>query len=74
MIASVQNPGIDALTGAGGTVICETGVTSANCTFVGASITGPVAPPPPPLPEPTTALLLIAGIAGLGYVGRRPRS
>jgi len=56
VIASLQNTGIDALTTAGG------GTT--NGTFVGASITGPV-------PEPTTALLVIAGLAGLGYAGRR---
>ena len=36
---------------------------SAN--FVGASVTGPV------VPEPTTAFLLLAGLAGLGYAGRR---
>ncbi|MEE2662582.1 MAG: PEP-CTERM sorting domain-containing protein [Myxococcota bacterium] len=57
VIASLQNPGIDAITIAGG------GTT--NGTFVGASVTGPV------VPEPTTALLVIAGLAGLGYAGRR---
>jgi hypothetical protein len=35
-----------------------------GCSYVGADITGPV-------PEPTTAILLNAGIAGLGYAGRR---
>jgi hypothetical protein len=33
--------------------------------FFGASVTGPV------VPEPTTALLVVAGLAGLGYAGRR---
>ena len=40
-----------------------TGPSGAN--FVGASLTGPA------VPEPTTALLVIAGLAGLGYAGRR---
>ena len=62
VIASVQNPGIDSLS-LGNTVYCQS-TNPTGCDFVGARVT----------PEPTTALLLIAGIAGLGYVGRRPRS
>ena len=62
VIASVQNPGIDSLS-LGTTVYCQA-TNPTGCDFVGARVT----------PEPTTALLLIAGIAGLGYVGRRPRS
>ncbi|MEE2665137.1 MAG: PEP-CTERM sorting domain-containing protein [Myxococcota bacterium] len=71
VIAALLNPGIDALTSPPNVTLC-TSVTPGGCAFIGASITGPVAPPP--MPEPTTALLLIAGIAGLGYVGRRSRS
>ena len=63
VIASVQNTGIDAITSPPDVVI--------GANFVGASVTGPT---PPPVPEPTTALLLIAGVAGLSYVGRRSRS
>ena len=62
VIASLQNPGVDSFTN-GGAVLCEN-QNPGGCNFVGARVT----------PEPTTALLLIAGIAGLGYVGRRPRS
>jgi len=57
IIAGILNPGIDSI---------ETTSGSSTANFFGASVTGP-----PPVPEPTTALLLIAGLAGLGYAGRR---
>jgi hypothetical protein len=34
--------------------------------FNGASVTGPIQ-----TPEPTTAILVLTGLAGLGYAGRR---
>ena len=58
-IASLQNTGVDAITAVGSSV-----PVAAN--FNGVSIT--------PTPEPTTALLVLAGIAGLGYAGRRTMS
>jgi hypothetical protein len=55
VIASLQNAGIDSFEASGGA--------SLGGNFTGASVTG--------VPEPTTALLVIAGLAGLGYAGRR---
>jgi hypothetical protein len=56
VIASLQNTGVDG-------IIEAAGGTNIGGTFTGASVTG--------VPEPTTALLVIAGLAGLGYAGRR---
>jgi len=55
VIANLSNTGTDTISTPGGD-------TTAN--FGGASLNGPV-------PEPTTAILVIAGLAGLGYAGRR---
>ena len=57
VITTVNNLGTDTISGAGGVTL------TAN--HVGASVTGPA------VPEPTTALLVVAGLAGLGYAGRR---
>jgi hypothetical protein len=56
VIANLSNVGTD-------TISTPTGDITAN--FNGASVNGPV------VPEPTTAILVIAGLAGLGYAGRR---
>jgi len=53
--ANINNTGTDEISGPG------------NAIFGGASLTGPA----PPVPEPTTALLLLTGIAGLAHAGRR---
>ena len=57
VITTVNNLGTDTISGAGGVTL------TAN--HVGASVIGPA------VPEPTTALLVVAGLAGLGYAGRR---
>jgi hypothetical protein len=57
VIASLQNTGVDGIT----LKVTPSQTTDGN--FTGASVTG--------VPEPTTALLVIAGLAGLGYAGRR---
>ncbi len=57
VIASLQNIGVDGIT----LKVTPSQTTDGN--FNGASVTG--------VPEPTTALLVIAGLAGLGYAGRR---
>jgi len=56
VIGAVLPNGVDAITAVGNSVPIEGA-------FVGASVTA--------TPEPTTALLVIAGLAGLGYAGRR---
>ena len=58
VIANTTNAGVDGITFAPGV--------PGSSNFVGASVTGP-----PIVPEPTTAFLLLAGLAGLGYAGRR---
>jgi hypothetical protein len=56
--ANIDNTGTDS--------IGTTAGLSTNTTFGAASLNGP-----PVVPEPTTAILVVAGLAGLGYAGRR---
>jgi len=56
--ANINNTGTDS--------IGTTNGLSDDTTFGAASLNGP-----PVVPEPTTAILVIAGLAGLGYAGRR---
>ena len=58
-IASVEPGGIDAIIAVGGADVSGTTI------FNGAAVTGPS------VPEPTTALLVVGGLLGLGYAGRR---
>lgn len=46
-------------------IVDSVGFEKAAPAFEGAQVIGP------PVPEPTTALLVVAGLAGLGYAGRR---
>ena len=62
--ANIDNAGTDS--------IGTTAGLSTNTTFGAASLNGPT-PEPPVVPEPATALLLAAGLAGLGFAGRSPR-
>ena len=54
-IAAVSNPGVDAIIAVGGADVSGTTI------FNGASV----------VPEPTTAILVVGGLLGLGYAGRR---
>jgi hypothetical protein len=53
----LQNAGVDGIT------LAVTPPQTTDANFTGASVTG--------VPEPTTALLVAAGLVGLGYAGRR---
>jgi hypothetical protein len=57
IIGVILSNGIDAMLGAAGANI------NGSTTFLGATVTG--------VPEPTTALLVVLGLAGLGLAGRR---
>ena len=58
VVGELSNAGVDEITFAPGV--------GGDAAFGGASVTGPAV-----VPEPTTAFLVLAGLAGLGYAGRR---
>ena len=58
VVGEIAPGGVDGITYAPGV--------DGDAAFGGASVTGPAI-----VPEPTTAFLVLAGLAGLGYAGRR---